>query len=79
VTSEKCAKVPSPLPDIRAGLPAVYGEDVGDDTGGYHFYPDRERVREWLTEAGFKIVEEADERLEGYGYHHLLVRTIDDP
>lgn len=61
-----------------AGLPAVYGEDVGEETGGYHFYPDREQVRRWLAETGFALVDEVDEWLDGYGYNHLLVRALDD-
>jgi SAM-dependent methyltransferase len=59
----------------RTGLPVVYGEDVGEDTGGYHFYPDRDQVAAWLAQAGFELVEEADEWLDGYGYHHVLVRA----
>ena len=55
--------------------PARYGEDVGGETGGYHFYPSREQVTEWLADAGFTIVDEADEWLDGYGYHHLLLRA----
>jgi len=58
-----------------AGLPAVYGEDVGEKTGGYHYYPDREQIRRWLAEVGFALVDEVDERLDGYGYRHLLVRA----
>ena len=57
-----------------AGLPAVYGEHIEHGTGGYHFYPDRERVDAWLADAGFQVVEVADEALDGYGYYHLLVR-----
>lgn len=57
------------------GLPVVFGEDLGDDTGGYHHYPDREQVRRWLDEAGLTVIAEEDEWLEGYGYHHLLLRT----
>lgn len=60
------------------GLPAMHGEDVGEGTGGYHYYPDRKRVRHWLSEAGFVLVDEADELLEGYSYHHLLVRVPED-
>jgi SAM-dependent methyltransferase len=60
-----------------AGLPVVFGEDVGDETGGYHHYPDREQVQRWLGDAGWTLVDEADEWLEGYGYHHLLVRAVD--
>jgi len=59
-----------------AGLPAIYGEDVGPDTGGYHFYADRQRVRGWLAGAGYEVIDEADEPLEGYGYHHLILRAV---
>jgi hypothetical protein len=48
---------------------------VGDGTGGYHHYPDREQVARWLSDAGFVVVDDADEWLDGYGYHHLLVRA----
>lgn len=58
-----------------AGVPAVHGEVVGPETGGYHYYPDRERVRRWLAAEDFEPIEEADERFEDYGYHHLLVRA----
>ncbi|MFQ5907650.1 MAG: class I SAM-dependent methyltransferase [Thermoplasmata archaeon] len=61
-----------------AGLPTVHGEDVGDGTGGYHYYPDREQIRRWLANAGFSLVEEADERIDKWGYYHLLVRTPGD-
>jgi SAM-dependent methyltransferase len=59
----------------EAGLPVVHGEDVGDETGGYHYYPDRDQVAGWLADAGFEVVDEADEWLEGYGYHHLFFRS----
>lgn len=55
--------------------PVVHGEDVSGDTGGYHFYPSRKQVADWLRVAGLVIVDEADEWLEGYGYHHLLLRA----
>ncbi|MDX1534640.1 MAG: class I SAM-dependent methyltransferase [Thermoplasmata archaeon] len=58
-----------------AGLPALHGEDIRDGTGGYHFYPSRERVRTWLTEAGFTVLEDADEWFDSWGYHHLLTRA----
>jgi SAM-dependent methyltransferase len=60
-----------------AGLPVLYGEDVGEGTGGYHFYPDRDQVRRWLAAEGFEAVDEADEWFDehGYGYHHILVRA----
>lgn len=62
--------------DAKArGVPTVLGEVVEGDTAGYHFYPDRDRVDGWLTSAGFEIVGSADERLDGYGYHHMLLRA----
>ena len=61
----------------EAGIPAIYGEDVGEGTGGYHYYPDRGQVRSWLADAGFALVAEADEGFDGYSYHHLLVRADD--
>lgn len=61
----------------EAGLPTVHGEDVRAESGGYHYYPAREQVSGWLADAGFAVVDEADEGLDGYGYHHLLMRTRD--
>lgn len=59
-----------------AGLPIVHGEDVGEDTGGYHFYPGRPQVERWLADGRFEVVEDAHEWLDGYGYRHLLVRVV---
>ena len=36
---------------LAQGMPAVRGEDVGEDTGGYHFYPADEQIRGWLDAA----------------------------
>ena len=57
------------------GSPAILGEVTADEAGGYHFYPEREQVASWLIEAGLELVDEEDEWLEGYGYHHLLLRV----
>ena len=57
-----------------AGSPTVFGEVIEGDTAGYHFYPDRERADLWLTAAGFRPIEHADEWLDGYGYRHLLLQ-----
>jgi 2-polyprenyl-3-methyl-5-hydroxy-6-metoxy-1,4-benzoquinol methylase len=59
----------------RLGLPAVRGEHVGPETGGYHFYPDDRDVRAWLDQVGLERLDEADEWLDGYGYHHPLLRS----
>lgn len=55
--------LPEPL-DPRA----VSGELVGE---GYHYYPAPERVRQWLNDVGFEILDEA----EGHYYLHLLLRA----
>lgn len=60
------------------GLPVVLGEVLEGDTAGYHYYPLREQVTDWMTEADFEIVEEADELFDGYGYHHMLLRAPRD-
>jgi ubiquinone/menaquinone biosynthesis C-methylase UbiE len=57
------------------GLPIVRGEVIEGDTAGYHFYPGREQVLAWLTEAGFNIVAEDFDQQEGWGYWHLLTRA----
>jgi 2-polyprenyl-3-methyl-5-hydroxy-6-metoxy-1,4-benzoquinol methylase len=59
----------------EAGLPVALGEDVGDETGGYHYYLDQDRVAGWLADAGFEVVDDAHEWLEGYEYHDLFVRS----
>jgi ubiquinone/menaquinone biosynthesis C-methylase UbiE len=53
-----------------AGLPVVDGE-VADTDGGYHYYPPRQRVLDWLVEAGLEVSEQAD----GDYYWHLLCRA----
>ena len=60
-----------------AGLPVVFGDRADDTTGGYHHYPSREQVRHWLDDAELVVADEGDEELDGYGYHHLLVRVGD--
>ena len=55
--------LPEPL-DHRA----VSGELVDE---GYHYYPEPQRVRQWLNDTGFEILEEA----EGDYYLHLLIKA----
>ena len=57
-----------------AGLPVVFGDSVDVATGGYHHYPSREQVGRWLDDAQLMVIDEADEDLDDYGYHHLLCR-----
>lgn len=53
----------------QEGLPVVFGEDTRE--GGYHYYPDFERVRGWLADARFVILSEQT----GDGYWHLISRA----
>jgi SAM-dependent methyltransferase len=57
------------------GLPAVRGEITEGDVAGYHFYPGRDQVREWLAAEGLEIVDEAFDQEDGWGYWHLFVVT----
>jgi SAM-dependent methyltransferase len=57
------------------GLPAVRGEIVEGDTAGYHYYPGREQVREWLAAEGLEVVDEGSDQEDGWGYWHLIVVT----
>jgi 2-polyprenyl-3-methyl-5-hydroxy-6-metoxy-1,4-benzoquinol methylase len=60
---------------IAAGAPAVRGEDVGDETGGYHFYADPEQISKWMVEAGLELIDDTSELTYGdWGYRHLLLR-----
>ena len=57
------------------GLPAVRGEIVEGDTAGYHYYPGREQVRDWVAAEGLEVVEEGFDQEEGWGYWHLFLVT----
>jgi SAM-dependent methyltransferase len=59
-----------------SGLPAVYGEVVEGDVAGYHYYPGRDRVVEWLRDAGLEISAEGFNRVEDWGYRHFLLRAV---
>jgi len=54
---------------LAAGYPVVPGEYY--QGAGYHYYPPLDRAREWLSEAGFDILDEAI----GDAYHHVLGRA----
>jgi SAM-dependent methyltransferase len=57
------------------GDPMVLGEVVEGDSGGYHYYPGRERVTDWLAAQRLELVADATDTLDGWGYWHLLLRT----
>ena len=50
------------------GLPVVLGEWAHE--GGYHYYPKLEQVREWISQVGFYLLEDA----YGDEYQHFLAR-----
>jgi len=53
----------------------VAGGDVGEDTGGYHFYPSDQQVSERLGAAGLEVVQDVVDMSSGeWGYRHLLLR-----
>ena len=57
------------------GLPAVRGELIEGDVAGYHYYPGRERVRDWIAAEGISLVDEATDQEEGWAYWHLFLAT----
>ena len=60
---------------IERGLPAVAGEAIGEDTGGYHFYPAQAQVTDWLAGARLSIADDVTDMSYGeWGYRHLLIR-----
>jgi SAM-dependent methyltransferase len=69
------AAIDAAFVDAQArGWPAVRGEVVEGDTAGYHYYPGRARVLNWLDDEGLGLVDEAYDQQDGWGYRHLLVR-----
>jgi SAM-dependent methyltransferase len=52
----------------RMGFPVVYGEWAHE--GGYHYYPEIEKVKEWVQLARFHLIDET----VGDDYHHFLVQ-----
>ncbi len=57
------------------GLPVVHGEYVGEGTGGYHYYPGRDRIAGWVEVERLAVIEEGYNEEDGWGYHHLLMRS----
>jgi cyclopropane fatty-acyl-phospholipid synthase-like methyltransferase len=58
-----------------SGAPAVYGEVVEGDVAGYHYYPGRERVLDWVAAEGLTVIDEAYVPQEEWGYRHFLLRA----
>jgi SAM-dependent methyltransferase len=62
---------------VDAGAPAVRGEVVEGDVAGYHYYPGRARVLEWIAAEGLTVLDEAYEAGPNgeWGYRHFLLAT----
>ncbi len=52
---------------LERGLPAVPGEDISEDSGGYHFYPSEEQVKGWLSAARLRVVDDTTDMTYGTG------------
>ena len=61
---------------VAAGQPAVRGEVVDGDVAGYHYYPGREAVLQWIALEGLEVVGETyTQEGESWGYRHLMLRA----
>ena len=56
------------------GQPAVRGEVVDGDVAGYHYYPGRARVTDWLSAVDLRIIDEGFSQEYGWGYRHFLLQ-----
>jgi len=59
----------------RRGLPAVRGEVIDGNVGGYHYYPGPAQVTAWLQAAGLHILDEGFQPEDGWGYRHFLLQA----
>jgi cyclopropane fatty-acyl-phospholipid synthase-like methyltransferase len=59
---------------LDRGLPAAPGEIIDGDVAGYHYYPSRKQVSDWIAGAGLSLVDEAFHQEATWGYRHLLLR-----
>jgi SAM-dependent methyltransferase len=59
----------------QRGLPAVRGEVIDGNVGGYHYYPGRDQVTAWFQAAGLHILDEGYQQEDGWGYRHFLLQA----
>jgi SAM-dependent methyltransferase len=59
----------------QRGQPAVRGEVVDGDVAGYHYYPGRAQVTDWLRAADLQIIDEGFSQEDGWGYRHFLLQA----
>jgi SAM-dependent methyltransferase len=57
------------------GLPVVRGEHTSRG-GGYHYYPRLDQVAAWVRDAGLQVIEDGHSEGDGYGYYHLLSKSL---
>jgi len=55
-------------------MPSVRGQVIEGDVAGYHYYPGRDQVLDWLAAEGLSVDEEGFTQEAGWGYRHFLVR-----
>jgi len=55
----------------QAGLPIVYGEWPDEEV--YHYHPSNQQVKDWVEQAGFEILREANGEI---WYYHILARKV---
>ncbi len=75
--------VVAPLDDLRnlgrrmEALPAVRGEVVRGGVTGYHFYPTRDQVLAWLSEADWRLIDEGFNAIQIIGIHLGKVSEVE--
>ena len=75
VEEARQAKIDQAYESLSArGLPVVRGEIVEGGAAGYHYYPGREQVLQWLAGEGLTIIDEDFKWEVGWGYRHFLLR-----
>jgi SAM-dependent methyltransferase len=63
----------------QRGLPAVRGEVIDGNVGGYHYYPGRDQATAWFQAAGLHILDEGYQQADGWGYRHFLLQLARQP
>ena len=58
----------------QRGLPAVRGEIIDGNVGGYHYYPGPDQATAWFNAAGLHILDEGFQQEDSWGYRHFLLQ-----
>lgn len=76
VEEQDRAKLDEVFESLRErGLPAVRGEVIGTKVAGYHYYPDRAQVLNWIDAERLTVIDEGYTQHDGWGYRHVLLRA----